>query len=109
MIRGARLPRLRYVLGMGELAERIRRAARENRYLFSDHADNMLRERGIMHWQMLESLEHGTILTERPSTRPNPTVEVEQILADGTPVKAVWAYVRALDSAKLVTVHFFDS
>ena len=32
---------------MGELFDRVRSAVRENRYLFSDHADNMLRERAI--------------------------------------------------------------
>lgn len=96
------------LLGMGQLFDRIRSAVRENRYFFSDHADNMLRERAITHWQIVEGLEEGRLLSERPGTRPNPTVEVEQVLADGTAVNAVWAHVEALDFAKLVTVHFFD-
>lgn len=38
--------------------------------------------------------------------RHSQRVEVEQLLADGTLVKAVWARVEVLDAAKLVTVHF---
>jgi hypothetical protein len=93
---------------MGDLFERVRNAVREERYLFSDHADNMLRERSIVHWQVVDGLENGRLLIERPAARPNPVIEVEQALADGTQIKAVWAYVRGLDFAKLVTVHFFD-
>lgn len=68
----------------------------------------MLRERSIMHWQIVSGLDEGRPVTQRPTSRPNPVVEVEQILADGTPVKAVWAWIKPLDMAKLVTVHFFD-
>lgn len=93
---------------MGELFERVCRAIREERYLFSDHADNMLRERGIIHWHVTHGVDDARLLSERPHTTPNPTVELEQVLPDGVPVKAVWAYVPALDLAKLVTVHFFD-
>ena len=56
----------------------------------------------------MDGLEGGTLLAERPNSQPNPTVEVRQMLADGTPVKAVWARLAAADAAKLVTVHFFD-
>ena len=93
---------------MGDLFERVRGAVRAERYLFSDHADNMLRERQIMHWQVVSGLDQGKPLAEHPAARPNPVVEVEQVLADGTSIRAVWAYVRELDFAKLVTVHFFD-
>jgi hypothetical protein len=93
---------------MGDLFDGIKRALQRERYLFSNHADNMLRERGIMHWQILAGFNEARVLSERPRTRPNPTIEVEQVLADGTEVKCVWAHVRALDHAKLVTVHFFD-
>jgi len=88
--------------------DRIQHAIRNGRYFFGDHADNMLRERGIMHWQVVEGFEHGHVLTIRPNARPNPIVETEQMLPDGTRFKAVWAFVRRLDHAKLVTVHFFD-
>jgi len=93
---------------MGSLFGQVQRAVREDRYLFSDHADNMLRERGIVHWQIVEGVARAQLLSERPATKPNPTVELEQTLPDGTPVKAIWAYVTSLDMAKLVTVHFFD-
>jgi hypothetical protein len=39
---------------------------------------------------------------------PNPLVEVGQVLADGTDIKAVWSYIVTAGVAKLVTVHFFD-
>jgi hypothetical protein len=58
---------------MGELFETLRTAVRDGRYIFSDHADNMLRERAIAHWQVIEGLERGELLSERPQTRPNPT------------------------------------
>jgi hypothetical protein len=93
---------------MGLLWDRIRAAVRESRYVFSNHADDQLRERSIAAWQVASGAEHGRLLSERPHDRPHPSAEVEQTLADGTPVKVVWAYVRPLDLAKLVTVHFFD-
>ena len=93
---------------MGKPFDDVRRAVRDGRYIFGDHADNMLRERGIMHWQVVEGVEQARLLSQRPSTKPNPTVELEQMLPDGVSVKAVWAHVEALDVAKLVTVHFFD-
>lgn len=67
---------------MGDLFERIRSAVREERYLFSDHADNMPREGSIVHWQVVDGLERGRLLVERPTARPNPVIEVEQVLAD---------------------------
>jgi len=93
---------------MGDLFDRVRGAVLEGRYVFTDHADNMLRERLIMHWQIVHGLEHGRLLVERPVARPSPAVEVEQALADGTSMKAVWAHVQGIDLAEFVTVHFFD-
>ena len=93
---------------MGQLFDRIRSAVRAERYVFSDYADNMLRERGVVHWQIVGGVDEADLLSERPQTQPNPTVELEQRLPDGTRVKAVWAHVATLDLAKLVTVHFFD-
>lgn len=57
---------------MGDLFERVRGAVRGERYLFSDHADNMLRERSIVHWQVVDGLEHGRLLVDRPAARPKP-------------------------------------
>ncbi len=61
-----------------------------------------------MAWQITTGVEHARLIVERPGDKPNPIVESERILADGTPVKAVWAYLRSTDRALLVTVRFFD-
>jgi hypothetical protein len=67
-----------------------------------------LDERGILEWQVVDGIESGELITERPDGSPHPVAEVRQTLADGTEVKAVWAYMKTMDVAKLVTVHFFD-
>ena len=61
-----------------------------------------------MEWQVVDGLNDGALIVERPKSKPNPAVEVRQILPDGTEYKAVWAYLRNSGVAKLVTVHFFD-
>lgn len=81
------------VLGQAERVIASRLTQVEVSAALSDHADNMLRERSIPHWQIVDGIEDGGLLSERPHTRPNPTVEVEQLLADGSPIKAVWAHV----------------
>jgi hypothetical protein len=72
------------------------------------HAGNQLDERGIPDWQVVAGLAEGVLLRERPHGKPNPCVEVEQLLPDGTPVKAVWSWLPRHQVAKLVTVHYFD-
>ena len=67
-----------------------------------------LEERGILEWQLVDGIEKAVLLSERPNDQPNPSLEVEQVLADGTDVKVVWAHLVLADIAKLVTVHFFD-
>ena len=91
---------------MGQLADNIRKAVRDNRYVIGDHADERLKERRIMDWQVIAGLEDARLLTEREDSLPNPTAEFEASLADGTPIKAVWAWISRLRMAKLVTVHF---
>jgi hypothetical protein len=91
---------------MGQLFQDIKRVVREERYVVSSHADQRLRERRIERWQVIAGLEDGKLLAEHPRSTPLPSIEVEQLLADGTAVKAVWGYVAILDAAKLVTVHF---
>lgn len=93
---------------MSALFGRIRTAVAEGRYLIGLHAANQLDERGIADWQIVAGLEDGVLLRERPADQPNPAVEVEQILVDGTPVKAVWSWLPHHRAAKLVTVHYFD-
>jgi hypothetical protein len=92
---------------MGELAENIRRAVREERYVIGDHADERLKERRIVDWQVVVGLEGARLLRERKDALPNPTAEFEAVLTDGTPVKAIWAWIPQYRMAKLVTVHFF--
>jgi hypothetical protein len=56
----------------------------------------------------VDGIESGRLLSERPDDLPNPAVEIEEVLADGTNVKAVWSHIARANLAKLVTVHFFD-
>jgi len=93
---------------MGQLFKTIRGLVAENRYLVGQHAAERLEERGIMEWQAVAGLEEGLLLMERGEAKPNPAVEVREILPDGTEFKAVWSLLRQTGVAKLVTVHFFD-
>ncbi len=93
---------------MGQLYQDIKQAVTEERYVIGRHANERLRKRLITAWQILSGVETGTLLVERSNATPNPVVEVQQELADGTPVKTVWAWVADGRIAKLVTVHFFD-
>ena len=92
---------------MPSFADNIRQAVREGRYVIGDHADLRLTTRGIMDWQVVEGLESSRLLLERDDGIPHPVAEFEQLLADGTPIKAVWAWISHKQIAKLVTVHFF--
>jgi hypothetical protein len=93
---------------LGRLADNIRQAVREERYVFGAHADQRLRERGIVGWQVAAGMDTGTLILERPDAIPNPAAEFDLILADGTPIKAVWAWIAVDRTTKLVTVHFYD-
>ncbi|MCG8583106.1 MAG: DUF4258 domain-containing protein [Pirellulales bacterium] len=72
------------------------------------HAIERLEERGILEWQVVVGLDDGESIDEWPDALPNPKIEVEQTLPDGTQVKAVWSYLAESQAAKLVTVHYFD-
>jgi Domain of unknown function (DUF4258) len=93
---------------MGQLFVTIRQLVAEERYVVGEHASERLEERGIMEWQAVTALADGEQISEKPRSKPNPTVDVRQSLPDGTEYKAVWAYLRQSGVAKLVTVHFFD-
>ena len=94
--------------GMVTLFQKIRHSVTRNEYLIGFHAAERLEQRGIMEWQAVEGLIGGSLLEERPDARPNALVEVLQVLPDGTEFKAVWAYLKKSETAKLVTVHFLD-
>src|SRR5436309_15620342 len=93
---------------MGQLFSTIRQLVAEERYVVGQHASERLEERGIMEWQAVAGLEDGELIAERPQATPNPTVEVRELLPDGTEFKAVWSHLRQSGVAKPVTVHFFD-
>lgn len=91
---------------MSGLFPRIQSLVASGRYIVGQHASERLEERGILEWQVIDGIEHGTFVGERLDNKPNPVAEVEQILADGTRIKAVWAHIESVDVAKLVTVHY---
>ncbi|WP_146448038.1 DUF4258 domain-containing protein [Bythopirellula polymerisocia] len=93
---------------MGLLFDEIRRLVSEDHYLVGQHAAERLEERGIMEWQAVAGLQDGELITEQPSRKPNPAVEVRETLPDGTEFKAVWSHLREASVAKLVTIHFFE-
>jgi len=93
---------------MGQLFVTIKRLVASERYVVSQHAAERLEERGVLEWQVVEGISHGALLAEFPDARPNPLIEVEQLLADGAKIKAMWSHIVFADIAKLVTVHFFD-
>jgi Domain of unknown function (DUF4258) len=93
---------------MGQLFNTIQKLVAEEAYLVGEHAAERLQERGIMEWQAVAALADGELISERPKSKPNPSVEVRESLPDGTEFKAVWSLLRQSGVAKLVTVHFFD-
>ena len=93
---------------MSDLLSLIRQAIHNGRYVISDHADERLWERRILSWQAVEGIDEGKFITERTKELPNPVAELEQVLPDGTTYKAVWAWIEEDQTAKLVTVHYFD-
>jgi hypothetical protein len=93
---------------MPKLFDTNRRLVAEEKYVVGEHASERLEERGIMEWQVVAGLEDGQLIVERPDATPNPAVEVNELLPDGTAFKAVWSHLRQSAVAKLVTVHFYD-
>ena len=93
---------------MGLLFDTIRQLVADERYLVGQHASERLDERGILEWQVVAGLDDGELLMERPDARPNPAIEVNELLPDGTEIKAVWSYLRRSAVAKLVTIHFYE-
>lgn len=93
---------------MPALFDTIQRLVATGQYLIGQHATERLKERDMLEWQIVDGIDSARLISERPKTEPNPTIQAEQQLADGTPVVVVWAYMRAINTAKLVTVHFFD-
>lgn len=93
---------------MEKLFQIIRGLVAKEQYLIGQHAAERLEERGILEWQVVAGMADATLMCERPEAKPNPAVEFEEVLPDGTTIKAVWSYLPSSKVAKLVTVHFFD-
>lgn len=93
---------------VSELSKQILDAIKDGQYVVGAHALARLRERRIPLWQSAACCGDGRVLRERPEARPNPIVEIEITLPDGTPAKAVWSWLAIQRRAKLVTVHYFD-
>ena len=88
------------------LFDRIREAVREERFLVSWHADERCEGRSITAWQIAVGLDDARLVQAWPHSQPNPTVVVRQLLADGSEVEAVWAWLPASRRAMLVTVYW---
>jgi len=86
----------------------VKEAVIDGRFVIGAHADDRLREREIMGWQVAAGVETAQLVQVCADARPNPVVELQQELADGTPIKAVWAWLAADREAKLVTVHLLE-
>lgn len=93
---------------MARLYDKIRKAVQQDRILISWHADEKCEEREITAWQIVAGLENAELLRERPKSKPNPSVVVTQLLADGTEVQAIWSWLAETNRAQLVTVYFAD-
>jgi len=93
---------------MGQLFPMIRQLVANEKYLVGEHASERLEERCIMEWQAVAALADGVLVLEKSKAKPNPAIEVRQMLPDGTEFMAVWSYLALSGVAKLVTVHFFD-
>ena len=52
-------------------------------------------------------LDGARLLLEREHGEPHAIAEYEEELADGTTIKAVWAWISEERMAMLVTVHFY--
>ena len=91
---------------MGQLYDSIRTAVEEERYLVGVHAEERCEERGVAVWQIVIGLTGGKLLSERPGSRPLPSVIVQETLPDGTAVEAIWSWLAVSRKAKLVTVYF---
>jgi hypothetical protein len=85
----------------GRLFERVRSAVANDRYVVGWHADERCEEREVTIWQIVSGLEQATLVRERPRSKPNPSVVVRQLLADGTEIEVVWAWLADSGRAKL--------
>ena len=79
------------VTALGRLFDTIRRLVLDGRYIVGQHAIERLDERGVLEWQVIDGIGEARLISERDHSLPNPSVEVVQMLADGSEVKVVWS------------------
>jgi len=60
---------------LGDLANHILQAIREEHYAFGVHANIRLRERRIMAWQIVAGMDVAKLLLEREDGVPHPVAE----------------------------------
>ena len=93
---------------MARLLDKILAAVQADRFVVSWHADERCEERGVSAWQLVAGINEATLVRERPRSKPNPSVILEQQLSDGSEVEAIWAWLAESKRAMLVTVYFRD-
>lgn len=93
---------------MGSLLDKIKKAVENDRVIVGWHADQRCEERGVSSWQVVAGLPNAVLVRERPRSKPNPSVIVRQMLADGSEAEVIWSWLSATGRAKLVTVFFQD-
>lgn len=72
---------------MANLSESIQLLVLPGKYVVCVHASERLEERGILEWRVTDGMSFATLALERPDDRPNPSIEVLQLLPDGTAIK----------------------
>lgn len=93
---------------MGKLLDNIVSAIRADNFVVSWQADERCEEIGITAWQLVAKIDDADLVRERPRSKPNPSVVLRQVLADGSGVEAIWAWLAESKRAMLVTVYFRD-
>ena len=93
---------------MDDLFDSIRELVGSDRYVVGQHAVERLEERDLLEWQVVAGVEDARVIVQQPGATPNPTVELRQLLPDGSEITAVWSLLRPSNVAKLVTVYFVE-
>ena len=91
---------------MEDLADLIRSAVIEDRFVVSFHASERCEEREVTVWQIVEGFSEGKLIETRPDDEPYPSIIFEVLLLGGRTVHVVWSWMERSKRAKLVTVYF---
>ncbi|MGB7161105.1 MAG: hypothetical protein WBD40_23800 [Tepidisphaeraceae bacterium] len=58
---------------MGRLFDTIRTLVAKRRYIVGQHATEQLDERGVLEWQVVDGIDDGALIVERPDAVPKPS------------------------------------